>query len=86
MKTNDDYLNEAINKHIGKVAIGDVVAHRSHRLAHTLIDIVGDIGICNLPDGTINQFPVDELFEPNKVRHTAFSNKILDNLLVDRNN
>lgn len=86
LKTNEDYINEAIDCHLGDVRIGDIVTHRSHRLAHTLVGIVGNTGICKLPDSTINNFPLNELFDPNKVKHTASNNKIIDGLRVDNTN
>ena len=86
MKTNKDYRDEAIEEHIGNVQIGDVVAHQSHKLTHTLIDIVGKIGTCQLPDDTINHFFITELFNVNSVAATAFNNKIIDGMIVNRNN
>ena len=86
MKTNKDYQNEAINQHIGNVKVGDIVACHAHKLTHTLIDIVGSIGVCQLPDGTINHFSIMELFDINAVSTTALNKKILNGLRVDRNN
>lgn len=86
MKTNNNYRDEAIEKHIGNVQVGDIVACHSHKLTHTLIDIVGDVGVCKLPDGTINHFFTMELFNVNKVATTAFDNKIIDGTKINRNN
>ncbi len=86
MKTNKDYKDESIEKHIGNAQIGDVVACRSHKLAHLLIDIVGETGTCQLPDDTINHFSLAELFDVNSVAATAFDNKIIDGIKVNRNN
>lgn len=71
LKAKKQLIAEAFELCKGDVAIGDTVAHQSHRLAHALNDIVNGIGFCSLPGGTKNQFPVEELADPNKVRDMA---------------
>ena len=71
MATSDEIIEQAEFELAGQVSVGDIVGHRDHRLAHTLIDIVGDIGICTLPSGEQRMWPVAELFDVNKVRDRA---------------
>lgn len=73
MHSNHELIEKAIDQLIGQVGIGDTVAHRSHELTHKLVDILGDSGVCALPDGTVNIFPVAELFDANKVKDIAVS-------------
>ena len=63
--TVDELIQKAIKELQGQVSIGDVVAHLSHRLAHTLVGIKAGIGVCELPNGEVNRFPVRELFDAN---------------------
>ena len=86
MKIDKDFMNQAINELSGKASIGAVVAHRSHKLSHTLTDIVNDIAVCKLPDGTINTFPLSGVFDVNKVKNRAIELKFIDAFEVDRTN
>lgn len=86
MKTEKQIINQAISELRGDVSIGDVVAHVSHPLTHRLVDIVGGIGICELLDGSINKFPIYELFDANKVKNRAIELKFEDALIPNRNN
>lgn len=86
IKSDEHYRETAIRALIGKIKIGDVVATHSHPLAHMLIDIIDNIGICELPDGEINKFPVSELFDINAVCNRAVTLKLLDGLTIDRRN
>lgn len=64
-------IDMAINELIGQVEIGDVVANRNHELAHTLIDIAGNMAICELPTGERNIWPVADIFDVNRVKRRA---------------
>lgn len=83
---NKEIMDLAIDELIGKVKIGDIVACRSHKLTHTLVDIVGNIGICSLPDGTVNHFPISELFDVNRMMNRALQLKFEESLLIDNRN
>jgi hypothetical protein len=69
--TKDEMIRLAIREFQGQVSVGDIVAHQSHRLTHTLVEIEQGIGICELPNGEVNRFPVSELFDANKVKARA---------------
>lgn len=71
MSYEDDLMNQAIEELQGQVNIGDIVAHRSHKLSYTLIDIINGMAICELPDGTRHTWPISELFDVNKVKNRA---------------
>ena len=86
MKTGKDFMNQSINELSGKASIGAVVAHRSHKLSHTLIDIVNDTAICSLPDGTTNTFPLSGIFDVNKVKSRAIELMFIDAFEIDRTN
>ena len=76
---NSKLINKAFNELKGDIKIGDIIAHRSHRLAHKLVDIVGNIAVCSLPDGTINKWSVDEIANVNKVKNRAIELAIFSN-------
>ena len=76
--TTDEMIQQAIKELQGQVAIGDIVAHPSHRRTHYLIETEGGVGICQLPSGEINRFPLEELFDPTAVKARAVENKVLE--------
>lgn len=57
----------------GSPEIGSVVGSYSDPLSYRLIDIVGEIAICDLPDGTMKEFPLAEIADVNKVKDLAVS-------------
>ena len=77
--TTDEMIQQAIKELQGQVAIGDVVAHQSHRLAHHLVEIEdGRVGVCQLPNGGINRFLISELFDANKVKARAIEIRLME--------
>ena len=50
----NQYTRLAINELYGRVDIGDIVGHESHKLSHLLICIANGMAVYRLPDGTIN--------------------------------
>lgn len=59
----------------GPPEIGAIVGSYSDPLAYELIDIVGNIAICDLPDGTVKEFPIEELADVNEVKDLALQMK-----------
>lgn len=86
LNTDKYYINQAIIELSGHAAIGSVVAHRSHEKAHTLIDITNGLALCELPDGTINIFPIAEVFDVNAVKRMAVQKKIMSAFEINRSN
>ena len=80
--TTDEIIRKAIEELQGQVAIGDVVGHPSHRITHYLIAIEDGMGICQLPGGDINRFPLAELFDANAVRARAVKIRILERMAL----
>lgn len=78
--TIDEMIQQAIRELQGQVSVGDVVAHPSHRLTHTLVEIRQGIGICELPNGEINRFSIKELFDANKVKARAIELQLAENM------
>lgn len=78
--TRKEAINQAFKNCGGDVSIGDIVAHQSHKLTHRLVDIVGGLGVCKLPDGTTHTWPTCELADPNKVKTEAIRLMVLTQL------
>lgn len=86
MKTDTDYINQAIGELSGRASIGSIIGHHSHKLSHILIDIVGNIATCKLPNGKTRTFPVSEIFDVNQVQNRAIELKFIDAFEIDRTN
>jgi len=78
--TIDNLIQQAIKELQGQVSVGDVVAHPSHRLTHTLVKVKQEIGVCELPNGEVNRFPVKELFDANKVKARAIELRLAESM------
>ena len=86
MKTDKDYINQAINELMGKATVGSIIGHRSDEIAYSLSDIINDTAICILPNGKTKTFPVAEIFDVNMVKNRAIELKFIDAFEVDRTN
>lgn len=86
MQTQKEQIEKHFEKCKGDVQVGDVVAHQSHKITHTLNDIIKGIGFCSTPDGEKNQWPINELADPNKVKLSIINSMIKDALTTNRLN
>lgn len=85
MKTSQ-IIDRAFEQCLGDVQVGNVVTHKSHRLAFNLYDIIDGIGYCSIPGGERKQWPISELANTNKVKNLAVELAIKDALSPSRLN
>jgi hypothetical protein len=75
MGNNDELIRWAFEQiqAEGPPEIGQIVGSYRDLLAYRLVDIDGEIAICDLPDGTVKRFLLSEIADVNKVKDLAVS-------------
>lgn len=55
----------------GPPEVGATIGSWADELAYRLVDIAGEVAVCDLPDGTVRCFSLAEIADVNKVQDRA---------------
>jgi len=76
--TNEERIRHAIKQFKGKVEVGCTAAHESDPITYELIEITDNEAVLEL-NGLIKRFPVEEVFDVNKVKNFCIAGYIVQN-------